>query len=68
VPDYDAATMATNAAGVYLAGVVCGGLNTREWYIENSRDHGDKIMADILSKKEKEADSYKIQNISNQIK
>ncbi len=50
VPDYDDSTMKTNVEGVYLAGVVCGGLNTRKWYIENSRDHGDKIMASIKSK------------------
>lgn len=46
-PTYDPDTMETNAAGVYVAGVVCGGYNTRKWFIENSRDHGHKIMQHI---------------------
>lgn len=44
---YDPETMETNASSVYLAGVVCGGMNTREWFIENSRDHGEKILSHI---------------------
>ncbi|MGH1334689.1 MAG: YpdA family putative bacillithiol disulfide reductase [Aureispira sp.] len=46
-PLYNTETMETNRSRVYLAGVVCGGRNTREWFIENSRDHGDKIMKHI---------------------
>ena len=46
-PNYDDKTMETNAKGIYLAGVLCGGLNTGKWYIENTRDHGDKIMEHI---------------------
>jgi hypothetical protein len=30
--------------GVYLAGVVCGGLKTNKWFIENSRIHANIIM------------------------
>jgi len=43
-------TMETNREGVYLAGVVCGGLRTNIWFIENSRIHADMIMDDIRRK------------------
>jgi thioredoxin reductase (NADPH) len=36
--------------GVYLAGVVCGGLNTREFFIENSIVHAESIVSDIVGK------------------
>lgn len=46
-PTYNPDTMETNMPGIYLAGVVCGGMNTHVWFIENSRDHADKIIAHI---------------------
>jgi thioredoxin reductase (NADPH) len=46
-PEYDEDTLETNSPSVYLAGVVCGGLNTKGWFIENSRDHGIKIINHI---------------------
>ncbi|MGB0656739.1 MAG: YpdA family putative bacillithiol disulfide reductase, partial [Flavobacteriaceae bacterium] len=36
-PVYNKETMEANQPGVYLAGVVCGGLKTNKWFIENSR-------------------------------
>lgn len=36
--------METQTPGILLARVVCGGMNTKEWFIENSRDHGTKII------------------------
>jgi thioredoxin reductase (NADPH) len=39
--------METNQKGIYLAGVVCGGMDTHSWFIENSRDHAVKIVKDI---------------------
>lgn len=48
LPEYDTNTMETNTPGVFLAGVVCGGMNTKEWFIENSRDHGSKITEYIM--------------------
>jgi thioredoxin reductase (NADPH) len=33
--------------GVYLAGVVCGGLKTNKWFIENSRAHAEQIIEHI---------------------
>jgi len=49
-PVYDETTMKTNVPGLYLAGVVCGGLKTNKWFIENSRIHAEMIVADILKK------------------
>lgn len=50
-PHYNPDTMETNMPGIYLAGVVVGGMETAIWFIENSRDHADKIIADIVAKK-----------------
>ena len=47
-PSYNEKTMKTNIDGVYLAGVICGGLKTNKWFIENSRDHSEKIIAEII--------------------
>lgn len=50
-PEYNPDTMETNLPGVYLAGVVCGGMDTHLWFIENSRIHADMIVDDILAKR-----------------
>ncbi len=50
-PCYDQTNQESNVPGVYLAGVVCGGLNTREFFIENSISHAEAIVKDILAKK-----------------
>ena len=47
-PSYDEKNMRTNIDGLYLAGVICGGLKTNKWFIENSRDHAERIISDIL--------------------
>lgn len=47
-PQYDPESMETNVPGLYLAGVVCGGMETHKWFIENSRVHAELIMEDIL--------------------
>lgn len=52
-PCYDQTNQESNVPGVYLAGVVCGGLNTREFFIENSISHAAAIVEDIKSKMEK---------------
>ena len=52
-PVYNESTMETNVANVYLAGVVCGGLKTNKWFIENSRVHAQMIVADIQGKDHK---------------
>jgi thioredoxin reductase (NADPH) len=49
-PNYNPETMETNLPNVYLAGVICGGMDTHIWFIENSRDHADKILEHIQAK------------------
>ena len=50
-PVYNEETMETNVPGLYLAGVVCGGLKTNKWFIENSRIHAEQIINDLKRKK-----------------
>jgi len=51
LPQYNPETMeTTNLPGIYLAGVVCGGMDTHLWFIENSRVHADMIIGDIVKK------------------
>lgn len=47
LPDYNPNTMESNVTGVYLAGVICGGMETHKWFIENSRIHAPIIMTSI---------------------
>ena len=46
-PYINEATHETNIPGIYLAGVICGGMNTHRLFIENSREHADKILAHV---------------------
>lgn len=46
-PMYNEQTMESNIAGLYLAGVVCGGLKTNSWFIENSIVHAEMIIKEI---------------------
>ncbi|HAL82365.1 MAG TPA: YpdA family putative bacillithiol disulfide reductase [Mucilaginibacter sp.] len=50
IPQYNHQTMETNVPGLYLAGVVVGGMDTHLWFIENSRIHAELIIGDIVSK------------------
>jgi thioredoxin reductase (NADPH) len=49
-PVYNQETMETNVKGIYLAGVICGGLETHKWFIENSRVHAKMIVNHIVDK------------------
>lgn len=49
-PTYDDATQETNLPNVYLAGVICGGMDTHSLFIENSRVHAVKIIEKITEK------------------
>ncbi len=49
-PSYSADTYESNIKGIYLAGVICGGMNTHSLFIENSREHAGKIVANIIQK------------------
>ncbi|MBA4746136.1 MAG: YpdA family putative bacillithiol disulfide reductase [Muricauda sp.] len=50
LPTYDPETMETNIDGLFLAGVICGGMETHKWFIENSRIHAPIIMKAIKNK------------------
>ena len=47
-PAYDKDSQETNRKNIFLAGVVCGGMDTHVWFIENSRVHAEKIISKIL--------------------
>jgi thioredoxin reductase (NADPH) len=49
-PSLNPATLESNVPGIYLAGVVIGGNNTSEIFIENGRFHGKVIIAAITGK------------------
>lgn len=49
-PMYNEKTMESNVPGLYLAGVVCGGLKTNKWFIENSRVHAEIIVRHLSDK------------------
>ena len=46
-PFYDNNTHETNIKGIYVAGVICGGMDTHSLFIENSREHAIKIIDNI---------------------
>lgn len=47
IPKYNPETMESNVEGLYLAGVICGGMETHKWFIENSRIHAKMIAKHI---------------------
>jgi len=46
---YNPDTHETNIPGLYVAGVVCGGMCTNKFFIENARDHAEKIIKHYIS-------------------
>jgi thioredoxin reductase (NADPH) len=46
-PTYNPDTHESNKKGIYLAGVICGGMNTHSLFIENSIVHADIIANNI---------------------
>lgn len=46
-PVIDETTHETNVKNIFLAGVICGGMNTHRLFIENSREHAEKIIKKI---------------------
>jgi thioredoxin reductase (NADPH) len=56
-PSYNPETMETNRPNIFLAGVICGGLETHVWFIENSREHAVLIIRAILTKKSGSAEN-----------
>lgn len=57
LPNYNPDSMESNISGLYLAGVICGGMETHKWFIENSRIHAKIIVKDIRSKQSEEKNS-----------
>jgi thioredoxin reductase (NADPH) len=53
IPNYNPETMESNIKGLYLAGVICGGMETHKWFIENSRVHAEQIAKHIEKTKRK---------------
>jgi thioredoxin reductase (NADPH) len=51
-PSYNKESMESNRKNIYLAGVVCGGMDTHIWFIENSREHARQIIQSILKKRQ----------------
>lgn len=47
MPIHSAETLETNRKGLYVAGVVCGGMDTSSLFIENTRIHANHIATDI---------------------
>jgi len=47
-PFYNEETHETNIRNIYLAGVICGGMNTHRLFIENSREHAERIVQHII--------------------
>lgn len=47
IPIYNENNYETNIGKIFLAGVVCGGMKTGKWFIENARIHAPKIFERI---------------------
>ncbi|MEO5907252.1 MAG: YpdA family putative bacillithiol disulfide reductase [Saprospiraceae bacterium] len=48
---YNPLTHETVIPGLYVAGVVCGGMCTNKFFIENAKDHAGKIVKHIMKNK-----------------
>lgn len=48
---YNEQTHETATPGLYVAGVVCGGMKTNKFFIENAMDHAVKIISSISKRK-----------------
>ena len=47
VPIHNKTTFETNVSNMFIAGVICGGMVTSKWFIENARFHSKNILAVI---------------------
>ncbi|BDG60905.1 YpdA family putative bacillithiol disulfide reductase [Caldinitratiruptor microaerophilus] len=50
VPAHDPATMETNVPGLFLAGVVAAGYDANRIFIENGREHGERIVRALVGR------------------
>ncbi len=51
LPCYQEDSLETNLSSVYLAGVICAGMDTSSLFIENTRDHAHRIIRHIMETK-----------------
>ncbi len=49
-PVHDPATFETNVSGLFVAGSVVAGKNSNKIFVENGRQHGERIVRAILSR------------------
>ena len=49
-PIHNEKTLETPLSKVYVAGVIAAGMNTSTLFIENTREHGDMIISDLITK------------------
>ena len=54
MPTYDEKSLETNQKGLYVAGVVCGGMDTSSLFIENTRIHAEHIAGHVEQTYQKE--------------
>ena len=50
IPVHNNNSLETNRKGMYVAGVVCAGMETTKLFIENTRVHAEQIASDIAEK------------------
>lgn len=50
-PVFDETSFETTRSGIYIAGTVCGGLQTNRWFIENGRFHAQQIAKHIAGER-----------------
>lgn len=51
VPSHDPETCESNVPGLYIAGTLQAGRNTGKIFIENSRDHGERIVSHLVARR-----------------
>ncbi|MDP5169106.1 MAG: YpdA family putative bacillithiol disulfide reductase [Bacteroidia bacterium] len=51
LPARNEETFESNLPNVFLAGTVCGGMNTNKWFIENSIEHASIVIQEIANRK-----------------
>jgi len=49
IPAHDPATMETDVPGVFIAGVLASGYDANKIFIENGRNHGDRIVQRLVT-------------------
>jgi bacillithiol disulfide reductase len=57
-PTYDEASYETNVKNIFIAGVICGGMNTHRLFIENSREHAKKVIQTVKDRMSKQKNTH----------